>query len=180
MSTNSLLSKKREKVRPLLRLRQARRSFLIEYICGFSLLLFLLVFKIENLSLSPILHNFVLGLSLFTIGSVEFRRYTGFQYDVLPKKLIITEGIIKQQKKNVYYTPLGFIPDMNLHQSRVERLLNYGTITVKISDQNRVEIKNICEPQKVVKLLEDLLKENKHIVRGGSGLQKVAKASQGS
>ncbi len=80
----------------------------------------------------------------------------------MPQKAIIVNGIIKQSKKNIYFHPLGFVPDINIKQNRIQRVLNYGTIYVQ-GGSNPFEIKEIDHPLRVMDFLEELIEKNKRI-----------------
>ncbi len=79
----------------------------------------------------------------------------------MPEKMVITEGLVKQRKQNVYYHPLGYVPDINIKQNFMQRMLNYGTISVS-TGSNSFQIKDIDNPDKVVGLLEDLIENSKN------------------
>tara|TARA_Y100000310_G_C20475968_1_gene712426 strand:+ start:8 stop:496 length:489 start_codon:yes stop_codon:yes gene_type:complete len=140
--------------------RKTRKAFLIEYTCGIFLLAALGVSYFKEIQFNPIFQHFVIGISLFAFASVEFSRIFT-RYKITPEKISIIKGIIKQDKKNVYFHPLGFVPDLNVKQSRLQRLFNYGTIYLKSGDIHTFEIKDVSSPHKVLELIENLIEENK-------------------
>jgi len=97
------------------------------------------------------------------LGAAELGRFFGDRYKITEEKLMIIQGIIKNRNQNVYYQPLGFIPDIHVRQSALQRILDYGTVYVVISG-NRFEIKNVDNPNSVLEMIEDLIGRNKHEV----------------
>ena len=83
------------------------------------------------------------------------------RYTILPNKLTIIKGIIKHDKKNVYFHPLGFVPDLNIKQTRIQRMLSYGTIYLKGEGGNTFTIKDISKPHKVLEMIEELIRKNR-------------------
>ena len=143
-------------------LRKSRKAYIIEYSCTVILLFLLFTTYYKGIFLKSILQYFVVGLAATAFLSAELSRILTY-YKITPKKVVIVKGIIKQNKKNVYFHPLGFVPDINVKQNRIQRILNYGTIYVKVSGQeNSFEICDINRPQKIMNLIEDLISKNKH------------------
>ena len=142
-------------------LRRSRKAFLLEYSCSVILLLLLAIFSRKSIEMWAGFQYFVLGLALFFVVYAEFTRLL-IQYRIMPQKAIIVNGIIKQSKKNIYFHPLGFVPDINIKQTRVQRILNYGTIYVQ-GGSNPFEIKEINHPLQVMDFLEELIEKNKRI-----------------
>tara|TARA_Y100000310_G_C20357172_1_gene657223 strand:- start:201 stop:707 length:507 start_codon:yes stop_codon:yes gene_type:complete len=148
-----------EKEDVLLHFKRSRKAFLTEYFSGFLLLLLVVVLYMKGIILPKGLHYFVVGFALFSIVSAEFSRLF-LRYKITSTKIVIISGLIKQDKKNVYYHPLGFLPDINTKQGRLQRLLNYGTIFVDAGG-NSFEIKDVNSPHKVMGMLEGLIGHDK-------------------
>lgn len=145
-------------------LRKSRKAFIIEYACTIILLSLLAALYLKGIRLPAVLNYLVLGIAAFALISAEFSRNL-IQYKITESKVIIIKGIIKQAKKNVHFLPLGYIPEINTHQGRIQRLLNIGTIFVHGSAQNSFEIKDINDPQKVLELIEKLIEDNRQKTR---------------
>ena len=154
--------KHKEKEEALLKLRKSRKAYLVEYGCGALMLGSLLVAGAQGITL-PSLFQYVAGsLGIISIGSAEWRRIIT-RYSLTPSKLIITHGIIKKKQKNVYWHPLGFVPDLNTHQGHVQRILNYGTIFVSEgTGEGPISIKDISSPHKVMSVIEQLIDDSRH------------------
>lgn len=150
--------KKEEKVITVL--RKSRKAFIIEYVCSFILVVLLIATYVKGIRLPPIFNYLILGIAAFALLSAELSRALTW-YKITESRVIIIKGIIKQSKKNVHFLPLGYIPEINTHQGRIQRLLNIGTIFVHGSAQNSFEIKDINDPQKVLELIEQLIEDNR-------------------
>ena len=151
--------------RVLMSLRRSRKAFITEYTCGLILLAVLAGLRIKQISVSSPFQFFVLGVALLAIIAPEISRQL-IRYTIKPDKLTITKGIIKTSQKNIHYLPLGFVPDISLKQSRMQRLLNYGTVFVGSqgsSGENSFEIKDINSPKRVLKMIEDLIDRNRRV-----------------
>lgn len=100
----------------------------------------------------------MVGLALVAVGSAEISRQF-IRYKITPSKLMVIKGFIKQSKKNVYFHSLAFIPDINVHQSRIQRLLGYGTIHLYGGGNmsERIEITDINHPKDVLHKMEELV-----------------------
>ena len=141
-------------------LRKTRKSLLPEYFCGLLLLGILGYIYYFAIPIIPTISYFLLGLSLVAFASAEISRGS-INYKITPHKVIITEGIAKKNRKNVHFHPLGFVPDINVKQNFLQRLLNYGTVFVHGSGEHHLEIRNINNPQQVLATIEKLIEKNR-------------------
>ncbi len=160
--------RKEEKEAVLKTLRKTRKAFFIEYACSFSLLGLLVLLYLKGIPVNTPLAYFVLGVSLVSVSSAEISRIF-IKYMITENKLMIIHGLLKQSKKNVYFQALAFIPDLNVKQSRLQRLLNYGSLYLKSGGENTFEIRDINSPQQVLDLIERLIEHSKR-ERRGAGL----------
>ncbi len=154
-----LHQKEEEEVLKLL--RKTRKAFFMEYACGFFLLGLLGYSLFKGLVVHQMFIYFVLGLSLTSIGSAELNRLM-LRYKITESKLTTIHGFLKQSKKNVYFQALAFVPDLNIKQSRMQRLLGYGTVYIKSGMENTFEIRDIDNPIQVMELIEKLIDYNKN------------------
>lgn len=146
----------------LMNLRRSRKAFIPEYLCSFILLGILAGIRLKHISVNNYFQLFVLGVAVMAITFPEISRQL-IRYTIRPDKLTISKGIIKKSQKNVHYRPLGFVPDISLKQTWMQRLLNYGTVFVEGqgSGEKSLEIKDIDNPQHVLKTIEDLIHRNR-------------------
>ena len=143
----------------LLSLRQTRRAFLVEYFCSFLLLGIGVAVYLHAVPIRQQYSYLIGALGLLSLISAE-SSILATRYKIYNTKFSIIHGLIKHQKKNVYFQPLAYVPDLNIHQSRVQRPLNYGTVFIKTVGET-FEIRNITHPQKVLVMIEELVKQNK-------------------
>ncbi|MBR9683848.1 PH domain-containing protein [Candidatus Woesearchaeota archaeon] len=143
-----------------LKLMKTRKAFIPEYLAGLFLIVLLLIFQYKEIALSVNVKYFVGGLALFSLVSPEITRWM-HRYHITDSKLIIISGLIKQHKKHVYFYPLSFVPDLNVRQSRLQRIMNYGTVSIRMSVAEWAEVKDVNSPHKIMKILEDRVEYNK-------------------
>ena len=136
-----------------------RRAYFLEYGCGIVLFALLFIAFQKGLGLHPYINYTVVGLGLIAAGSAEYTRFFGDRYKLGNEKLVMINGLINVKKKNVYYHPLAFVPDMNVHQSAWQRALGYGTISVTVSGE-MFQLKNVANPNHVLDLLENKIKDS--------------------
>ncbi len=141
-------------------IRKARRAFLPEYVCGVFLLVLWVILYFKGIKLNVLIQILFLGAGMIAIISGEASRLL-LRYRITNKKIIIIHGLFKQLKKNIYFHPLAYVPDINIHQNRLQRILGYGTIFVKGGSGVSFEIKDVAEPHKVMDLIEELMESNK-------------------
>ncbi len=144
----------------IMTMRHSRKAFLLEYICSTFLISLLLIAFFKKAELPALVSNSILGLGLAGIAGTELRRFFGDRYKIMPTKLLVIKGVLRIKKRNIYYRPLGFIPDFNLKQSAVQRLLDYGTVHLHAGN-NYLELRDIDHPNEVLKMLEKLIEESK-------------------
>jgi len=165
------MNNQKEKI--LLSIKRSRKAFLTEYTCAGFLFIMLWIQNFNGIQLRPILTYFVMGVASLAVVSAEASRFIKKRYKITNKKMIITEGLIKEKTKNVHFHPLGFVPDINVKQSRLQKILNYGTIYVKGGSENAFEIEDVNKPRKILKIIEDLVEKNRIIdTKTQSGLKK--------
>lgn len=144
----------------LMTLRHSRKGFLLEYGCSFFLLSLAAFSFYQGVALPTFFFYPFLAVGLFGVASTELRRLFGDRYKVMNSKMCIINGVFKVKKRNIYYSPLGFVPDLNIKQSAFQRLLNYGTLYLQVGSAV-LEFKNIDKPDKVLRMLEDLIEHSK-------------------
>ena len=142
-------------------LHPARRSFYIEYGCAAILILALLVMKVRAVTIPALFTYLIVLLAVIAALSAEIARLFT-KYMITPSKIIIIHGLIKQTKKHIHFHPLGFVPDINLRQGRLERLLNFGSVYIAGGEDNSFELRGISKPRKILELVEELIENNRH------------------
>ncbi len=148
----------------LLTLRHSRKAFLMEYFCSLFLFFLLFLAFLQKVEVPDNIFYLVSGLGVLGVVGTEARRYFGDRYKLMPAKLSVVKGVLKVKKKNVYYQPLGFIPDLNIKQSALQRLLGFGTVYLQVGSSN-LELRDVDNPHQVLKLLENLIDEARRAQR---------------
>ena len=144
----------------LLVLRRSRKSYSIEYACAAFLIILLLILFARGTVVAKSIVSVVIGIAVLALVSAEVASLFS-SYTITQQKVIITKGLIKKQTKNVHFIPLGFVPEINLKQGRIQRLLNIGTVFIHGSGENSFEIKDVDNPQRILELIEELIEMNK-------------------
>lgn len=155
------MEKETQKERILLNIRKSRKAFFIEYFCGLVLLVGLSILIVKGINFNPIINYFVGGLAFISIGSAEFLRLFS-RYIVTNEKIVVTHGLFKQARKSMYFKHLVLAPEFNTSQSRLERLLDYGSINIKVGGTTSLEIKDVDSPNKVMDVIEKLIEKAKN------------------
>lgn len=138
--------------------KRTRKCFLLEYAIGILLLCLLAASYIQDVFIRKEIQYFVLGLALFAFAFAEVSRLFVL-YEIQPDKIIIVRGLIKKEKQFMYFQPSNYIPDIHSNQTMKQRLLGYGTISMKGEGGNHIELYDINKPQEVMKFLEDLIEK---------------------
>ncbi|MDP3699011.1 MAG: PH domain-containing protein [Nanoarchaeota archaeon] len=144
-------------------LRHSRKSFLVEYTCSLFLLIMIIFSLFEGGNLAKVAFPFLV-LSVFGFASTEVRRFYGDRYNIMQTKLSVIKGIFRIRKRNIYYQPLGFIPDFNIKQTLPQRMLDYGTVFVHVGN-TVLELKDVDNPHEVLKMFERLIEETRKMQR---------------
>ena len=140
-------------------IRKARRSFIVEYGCA-ATLFGLTTAAAFTTPVAPLLYA---GYSLATISFLtpEIQRLF-IRYKLFPTKLLIVKGLFKQSKKHVYFHSLAYVPDINMKQSRTDRILGIGSISLSVGGpDSKFEIKDIPKPHKVMELIEEYMERSR-------------------
>ena len=142
------------------KLRKTRKAFLLEYLCALSLLGMAAYSTYARLLPLWAVYTF-LGIALVALFSAELARLF-VRYDITHSKIIVVKGYLKQSKKNVYFHSLAYVPDMNVSQTAIQRLLNYGKVYVHGGGLSEAfEINDINNPQAILKQMEQLVKHTR-------------------
>lgn len=148
----------KEKV--VVKLKKSRKAYAVEYFCGVFLFILLIVALVKGVRFPAVFIYVVVGISFFSTGIGEYSRQLT-RYTITNLKIIISHGIIMQSRKNIYFQPLGFIPDLNIKQTRMQRLLNYGTVYLRGNNENAFEIRDVDNPESVLRIIEEWIEANR-------------------
>ena len=143
----------------LMVLRRSRKAFLIEYSCGFLLLILLGATYLKGIQLPLFISYPIMGIGITSLAIAEISRIF-LRYIITNEKISIVRGFLKQTKKNINYHPLAFVPDISMKQNRIQRVLNYGTVSVE-SGTSSFEIREVDNPERVMGLLENMIEKTR-------------------
>lgn len=143
----------------LYRFRKTRKAFLLEYGCAFFLIVFYIIFTKKEL-LTDLINYAVLGLGLAAIAAAEITRLMEF-YEITQDKIITTRGLFRKDRKYMYFQPLNFIPNINLKQNAMQRLWNYGSLSMKGEGDNQIEIDDVNKPKEIIKIIEEVMEHHR-------------------
>ena len=149
-----------EKEQVLKVMRKTRRAYIPEYFCAAVILLMVLLANTKGIAIPNFLLYTGLSMGFFAVSLAEISRLIT-RYQITTSKLVVVHGIIKKNKKNVYFQSLAYVPDLNVKQSRIGRILNYGTVYLRSAgmEESTFEIKDINSPLEILSLIENLVAE---------------------
>ncbi len=152
-------TKKKEDNRVLMNLKKSRRAFFLEYGCAIFLISLFIFLYVKDVKINPFLTYFMVGLTVFSVGSAEISRLV-HRCKITPSKIVIINGLIGQSKKHIY---LSGISDVDVRQGILARLLNYGKIHIKsMSGESSLEIKDVSNPGKKMERIENIIERYKN------------------
>lgn len=101
--------------------------------------------------------DFILGLTISTIVFIVYLpfiliAYFGSEFGVTGKRVISKKGIIS---RNASEMNLSSIESVNIDQSVIGRILNFGSLKISGRGTTSVDFDNIDEPVKVRKLIQN-------------------------
>ena len=103
------------------------------------------------------IRDFILGLTIATIVFIVYLpfvliAYFGSEFGVTGKRVISKKGIIS---RNASEMNLSSIESVNIDQSVIGRILNFGSLKISGRGTTSVDFDNIDEPVKVRKLIQN-------------------------
>lgn len=140
---------------------RTRKAFWVEYLCGIIILVLLGLSYLKGIQLTWQVRLSLLVVALAIFVYTEVHRVM-LRYRVLEDKLIVINGLLREDKKNLYFHALGFVPDINIKQGLIQRVFKYGSIFVVGGIINSFEISNVSHPHLVMEMIEDLIEKSKH------------------
>jgi uncharacterized membrane protein YdbT with pleckstrin-like domain len=141
-------------------LKKSRKAFIWEYTCGVLLLIILFTSYLKEINIHYYFQYFILILAIFCFAYAELNRLATV-YLISEHKITIMQGLISKNKKHVDMYAVGFLPDINVSQTLVQRVLNFGSIYVENGGKNAFTIKDINNPQGMMEKIEQLIKASR-------------------
>lgn len=134
--------------------RISRKSYWVFYLMILFVIGYLLYIFFTGLNINQYAFGFAL---IFVLGAVKLTEVhrLNYLYKLTPTSLVYSQGIISKSIKNVDYYAIS---DVEVHQSLIQRILNYGTVNVKLfSTDSMTSIKNINDPEAFAQLLDEII-----------------------
>jgi uncharacterized membrane protein YdbT with pleckstrin-like domain len=134
--------------------RTSRRSFILNYIIGFGLLLYLL-FSDAIILLPPFINFiFIFLISIFFLepeGTIFYSNYFLKEENILEVR-----GILSKKKIAI---PYKSITNILVDKSVLGRIFNFGNIQVSTmsSEDKSIILKGIKHPEKILSLIENFI-----------------------
>ncbi len=157
----------------ILKCRPARISFLPEYVLTIAVIFIALLLGYYRLtswlntqySLAvtyTILLAITIILAIILLISIDYRIWSK-RYAITNQRIMISEGLFKENFKAITYAN---IVNVDFHQSQIDKILNVGTLTISVVDNERVELmmKHISHPMDIKnKILEQQIQANNSV-----------------
>jgi|GEM_PF-6260450 len=100
-------------------------------------------------------------ISFLTISFEVIRRFFNSKYILAKRGIIVITGILSfnQKKSVIYYED---IREVSIKQSIIQRILNYGSLFIATSSQNKHEAKmrNLYNPEKIAIKINKIISQN--------------------
>lgn len=145
---------------PVFRGRPTRFAFLKDYILAAFLFASVLAVRMAGLYVYPLALYAAIALAVIFIIMAETARLSN-SYCVTPSQVIVQEGIVSSHRYSVF---MDNISDVNVRQSRLQRLLGYGRVIIgSSSGREHMQLKMVARnPQKTAHSIERLIHEYAH------------------
>ena len=149
-----------EEEKIICKLRKSRKAFWVEYLCALFLI-GIIAYSSYHTILPPFAYYVLLGMIGVTVFSAELARLF-IRYNITSSKIVVIKGFMKQSRKNIYFHSLAYVPEINMSQNRIQRLLNYGKVYVHGGGLAEVfEISDVDNPREVLRQIEQLVRHTR-------------------
>ena len=138
---------------------QSRRSLLVYYLLSL-LFLFLGIYSIRKNIMAVFLYLFFAAFLIMIIVSEKKVHYT--KLTITDKRAVYREGIMKRHVRTIRYAS---ITDISSKQSFIERILNYGDLTIMTSGAKKdyeIVVRKISSPEKTRTIIEKFVLSSRH------------------
>ena len=134
--------------------RTSRRSFTLNYIIGFGLILYLLFTDAIIILPTSLTTIFILLISIFFLEPEGVIVYS--DYFIKEENLVEIKGIFSKKKIAI---PYKSISNILVDKSVLGRILNFGDIQVNTMSavNNSISLKGIKHPEKILNLIEKFI-----------------------
>lgn len=139
------------------KLKPSRVAFLKNYLLSALLIIFIAYLLLVSFPLTQmgLLASAALIFIFILHPEIERLRVT---YVVTSSQVITEEGIVSRKRRSIFFNNV----DVSVHQSFLERLLQYGTVSVGSStgrDHMVLKLRGVTKPKELAYSIEKLIKE---------------------
>ena len=134
--------------------RPSRRRFYTNYLISAFLLIILIIARIKSVNTHG-LDFLVFVIAILFIGDAEGRIWY-YRYLIDDEKIDIISGIFS---RNTVTIPYHAVSRVELNESVIGRLLNFGDIVIYPHSGQRIVLLGLVEPHKVYDFISDKLSE---------------------
>jgi len=153
----------------ILKVRRARRSFLIFYIMALAIIFLLIYLYATGNNPSWIALIVAIIFIKFLIKLTEIERWKDW-WAISDTSIVQSTGIFN---KNVREVDFSSISDLDLDQSFFKRFFNYGNVNVRLFlNETSIKIADIARPSDFIEILQGLISERKKEVQN-HGIRRV-------
>ncbi len=147
-----------------LRVNNSRKLYIPIYIMILILVLVLSFANYSGKEIDDLAFKTVIVFSIVALISTEINRHMN-SYEINSQSLIHRKGIITQITKRVDLTAIS---DADSNQHLMQRILNYGNVSVHLfSRDGAIPVHHINNPKKFVDFLEEKMNEKRLKSEGG-------------
>lgn len=150
-----------------LSLRKTRKAFLVEYGCGFFLIVLLGILLAKGIKVNRFIFDLAAGVALVALLGPEISRLR-HRYKINPSKVVFIHGIIKRDKKYVF---IDNISDIQIKQTLWQRLWDYGSIVIvpQSGEERSMDLKEISDPLEIMEEIEEMMEKARKKSHGREG-----------
>jgi len=133
-------------------LRETRKQFLMYYLFSILLVVWIVYLKVNGRQIVGIGTAFA-GIVAFG-GVLAPEAFRMWSYAVVtPQSLEVSSGILRRRHRRV---SLSIVTDIHIQQHLLQRVLNYGTITVSVAGQQHFSLGVVHDPHDHVDQIDAL------------------------
>jgi len=156
-------------VKEVMKAKTSRKLYIPYYVMVLILLGFISYIKYNDLAINDYAFWGAVIFSFFVIKFVEIHRLSD-SYEIHHDVLVHSQGIFNKKIKSVDFFAIS---DLDVTQNILQRILNFGDVNVRLfSKDSTTYIKNITNPKKFARVLEENISKRRATVGKPDGSEK--------
>lgn len=149
LSYLKMFSKKEDKKKSILRIRNSRKVYLPVYFMVLVLVGVIIYIKLMGLPFDNYLLLIVGAFILLALKTTEIHRLVNL-YEINPNVVVHSFGLFSKRVQDI---DMNSISDIRIHQTLWQRMLNYGDVVISLFAHDNM-VRNIDDPSRFVEVLE--------------------------